>query len=46
MLKKKASFLTKILAAIITHPWIKIISLALAIMIWFYARSEISRFNY
>ncbi len=46
MLKKKTSFLAKILVGIISHPWIKIISLALAIMIWFYARSEISRFNY
>ncbi|MCX5711478.1 MAG: hypothetical protein NTY47_00165 [Candidatus Omnitrophica bacterium] len=46
MLKKKSGFLTKIVFAVIAHPWIKIISLALAVMIWFYARSEISRFNY
>lgn len=46
MLKKKAGFLTRILIGIITHPWIKVLSLALAIMIWFYARTEISKFNY
>jgi len=29
-----------------SHPWLKIISLILAIMIWFYVQGEINRFNY
>lgn len=28
------------------HPWIKIISLVLAIALWFYVKGEINRFNY
>jgi len=28
------------------HPWLKLVALCLAIMVWFYVRGEISRFNY
>jgi len=28
------------------HPWLKIIAFALAVIVWFYVREEISRFNY
>jgi hypothetical protein len=28
------------------HPWLKVISLLLAVMVWFYVRGEISRFNF
>ncbi|MDD2751907.1 MAG: hypothetical protein PHN59_02095 [Candidatus Omnitrophica bacterium] len=30
----------------IYHPWLKLVALILAIMVWFYVRGEISRFNY
>lgn len=28
------------------HPWLKLIALGLAILLWFYVKTEISRFNY
>jgi len=28
------------------HPWLKIISLLLAILVWFYVKGEIQQFNY
>lgn len=28
------------------HPWLKLIALILAILVWFYVRGEMSRFNY
>ena len=28
------------------HPWLKLIAFILAIMVWFYVKGEISRFNY
>ena len=31
---------------LIAHPWLKLIALMLAIIIWFYVRGEIGRFNY
>lgn len=31
---------------LISHPWLKLIALILAIMVWFYIRGEIARFNY
>ncbi|MEI6631639.1 MAG: hypothetical protein WCL25_03380 [bacterium] len=27
------------------HPWLKLISLILAVLVWFYVRGEINRFN-
>jgi hypothetical protein len=27
------------------HPWLKIIALILAVIVWFYVRGEINRFN-
>lgn len=27
------------------HPWLKLISLVLAVMLWFYVSGEMSRFN-
>lgn len=29
-----------------SHPWLKLASLIVAILIWFYVRGEINRFNY
>jgi len=31
---------------IFSHPWLKLISLILAILTWFYVKGEIGRFNY
>jgi hypothetical protein len=28
------------------HPWLKLIALVLAVIVWFYASGEINRFNY
>ena len=28
------------------HPWLKLIALGLAIMLWFYVKDEINRFNF
>ncbi len=30
----------------IQHPWLKLIALILAVMVWFYVRGEIKQFNY
>jgi hypothetical protein len=27
------------------HPWLKLISLLLAVLVWFYVKGEINRFN-
>jgi len=43
---KTLGLLAKIKHAVISHPWLKIIALALAVMIWFYVNGEINRFNY
>jgi|GEM_PF-493714 hypothetical protein len=31
---------------LVSHPWLKLIALILAIIVWFYVRGEITRFNY
>jgi len=46
MPKKKISIGYRILHWFTYHPWLKLISLILAIIVWFYVRDEISRFNY
>ena len=46
MPKDKISIGYKILHIFTYHPWLKLISLILAIVVWFYVRDEISRFNY
>ncbi len=43
---KQIRLLEKLTYAVISHPWLKIIALALAVMIWFYVNGEINRFNY
>ena len=30
----------------IYHPWLKVVALILAVMVWFYVRGEINQFNY
>ena len=36
----------RIVHLFIYHPWLKIIALILAIIVWFYVRGEIGKFNY
>lgn len=31
---------------VISHPWLKLIALILAVIVWFYIKGEINRFNY
>lgn len=31
---------------IMSHPWLKIIALVLAVLTWFYVKEEINRFNF
>lgn len=46
MPKEKISIGYKIIQWLIRHPWLKLIALILAVIVWFYVRGEISRFNY
>ncbi len=46
MPKQKPTFLERIMHLVTSHPWLKIIALFLAVLVWFYVRNEISRFNY
>ena len=45
MSEEKVSFSYRIAHFFIYHPWLKIIALVLAIVVWFYVRGEINRFN-
>lgn len=46
MAKEKVSIGSRILHVFTHHPWLKIISLILAVIVWFYVRDVIGRFNY
>ena len=46
MLKKKISPGLRIKHWFIAHPWIKLISFVLAILIWLYVQGEINTFYY
>ncbi len=46
MVKQKVNTEYKIIHWFISHPWLKLISLILAVIVWFYVRGEINRFNY
>lgn len=43
---RKIKISRKIMYWLISHPWLKLIALMLATIVWFYVRGEISRFNY
>jgi len=45
-MKRKDNFSYQILLWLTSHPWLKLISLIIAILSWFYVRGEINRFNY
>ncbi|MEW6100866.1 MAG: hypothetical protein AB1481_01040 [Candidatus Omnitrophota bacterium] len=46
MSKKQGNIFLKLFLWFTVHPWLKLISLVLAVAIWFYVRGEISRFNF
>ncbi|MFA5145123.1 MAG: hypothetical protein WC723_03850 [Candidatus Omnitrophota bacterium] len=46
MAKKKISIGYRVLHLFTYHPWLKFISLVLAMVVWLYIREEIARFNY
>ncbi|MFA5090405.1 MAG: hypothetical protein WC510_05185 [Candidatus Omnitrophota bacterium] len=43
--KEKVGILYRLIHCFIYHPWLKLIALILAVMVWLYARGEINRFN-
>lgn len=42
----KENLKSKITRWIFSHPWLKFIALVLAVMVWFYIKGELPRFNY
>ena len=46
MFKEKISVYERMRHWFTYHPWLKTISLILAILVWFYVKCEINRFNY
>ena len=46
MIKQKVSTGYRFLHLFTYHPWLKLASLLLAIIVWFYAKGEINRFSY
>jgi len=40
MNKNKKDTLSRIVSLITTHPWLKLVSLLLAIIVWFYVKGE------
>lgn len=46
MPKTKVSISYRVIHLFTYHPWLKIISLVLAVLVWFYVRGQINRFNY
>ncbi|MFH1889075.1 MAG: hypothetical protein ABH806_03165 [Candidatus Omnitrophota bacterium] len=46
MAKEKISVVYRIMHWFTYHPWLKLIALILAIMVWFYAKGEIKLVNY
>ncbi|MDD5245851.1 MAG: hypothetical protein PHS09_00510 [Candidatus Omnitrophica bacterium] len=46
MNKEKINFLGRIKHYVVYHPWLKVIALVLAVILWFYVKGEISRFSY
>ena len=45
MPKTRVAFSRRIAHWVTSHPWLKIISLILAVLVWFYVKGEINRFN-
>jgi hypothetical protein len=46
MVKHSVSFGSRMRHWFTHHPWLKLIALGLAIMVWFYVRESIARMGY
>jgi len=46
MRKEKIGLSYRLLHIFTYHPWLKLISLILAALVWIFVKGEISRFNY
>jgi len=46
MPKQKTSISERIVHLFTYHPWFKLISLILAVILWFYVRGEIIKYNF
>jgi hypothetical protein len=44
--EKKVNFLKSIKHWFTWHPWMKLIALIIAVMVWFYVQGEIGQFNF
>jgi len=42
MSKNRINILYRVVLLITCHPWLKLISLILAVIVWFYAKGEIN----
>ena len=45
MPKPKVHFSERVQHWVTGHPWLKFIALILAILVWFYVKGELNRFN-
>jgi hypothetical protein len=43
MVREKKTLGQQILGMFISHPWLKLISLILAVLVWVYVKNEIGR---
>jgi len=44
MTKQKKSIISKGASWLTSHPWLKLIALILAVILWFYAKGEMNSF--
>jgi hypothetical protein len=42
MVKHKVSLLFRIKHVFVYHPWLKVVSLVLAVIVWFYVKGKIA----
>lgn len=46
MPRNKAKIKSQFIHWFTSHPWLKLIALLLAVVVWLYVKTEIGRFNY
>ncbi|MDD5566558.1 MAG: hypothetical protein PHG31_06695 [Candidatus Omnitrophica bacterium] len=46
MPKERKNLIPTITHFFMHHPWLKLIALILAVIVWIYVRGEIAQFNY
>lgn len=46
MPKQRKNIFSRLLGYFVSHPWLKLIALVLAIIVWLYVRTEIGLVNY